>query len=474
MSVARSAFASRPACRACAAAAGAAEHVAGDPAGQTLDAVRLGAVAAEPLVEQHRVEARQARLERRPPVGVPEEARVAQARHEHALEVARDELARRPARCSSRRGTPASAGRSSFTTGKKCWWWIIVVVSTSSGSWRNSAANVPATTDGYSTRSGTSCRRRDWLAAAPLTRPPRRRACASSSRAIFGVALLALEQHEVLARACARYSSNDRTLMARPARPLRRQEPVAVGDRARAHVLDDARSARPPCGRSRTARRARRTGTESSGSDGRTAARRVPSSSIASQCICFGNDRSRSTRAEHVGQHVDGGLAAHAACGRRGTRPWASRSRSSAAASTPCLRAKPAAAGVGSPSGLNAAETGGPISSSSRSVWRSAMLGDARRQAARRAVGLDRRLGTRGGASFSRAADGLAESARSAAAASSPESPRSRVRCSSSRSICLLRLAGRLGAGRGLGLGVAPWRWPRRAAARAGCTRCAR
>jgi hypothetical protein len=45
--------------------------------------------------------------------------------------------------------------------------------------------------------------------------------------------------------------------------------------------------------------------------------------------------------------------------------------RSSALTSTPCFAANPLAAGVGVPSGLNPAETGGPFSSSSRSVWRS-------------------------------------------------------------------------------------------------------
>src|SRR5204863_1485520 len=44
--------------------------------------------------------------------------------------------------------------------------------------------------------------------------------------------------------------------------------------------------------------------------------------------------------------------------------------RSSAATSTPCLTAKPVAAGVGVPSGLNDAETGGPLTSSSRSEER--------------------------------------------------------------------------------------------------------
>ncbi len=45
--------------------------------------------------------------------------------------------------------------------------------------------------------------------------------------------------------------------------------------------------------------------------------------------------------------------------------------RSSAATSTFCLAANPAAACVAEPSGLNAADTGGPVTTSSRSVCRS-------------------------------------------------------------------------------------------------------
>ena len=48
--------------------------------------------------------------------------------------------------------------------------------------------------------------------------------------------------------------------------------------------------------------------------------------------------------------------------------------RSSADTSTPYLRANPTAAGVGSPSGLKPAETGGPVTSSSKSVCRSESL----------------------------------------------------------------------------------------------------
>ena len=64
--------------------------------------------------------------------------------------------------------------------------------------------------------------------------------------------------------------------------------------------------------------------------------------------------------------------------------PFGVSCRSSAATSTPYFLAKPAAAGVGSPSGLNAADTGGPVTSSSKSVCRSASL--ATRAVSRRGV----------------------------------------------------------------------------------------
>ena len=68
-------------------------HVACHPPGEMLDAQRLRPVAAEPLVEQHGVEAWQMLLESGLPVRVPEEPRIAQPRDEHALEIARDRLA---------------------------------------------------------------------------------------------------------------------------------------------------------------------------------------------------------------------------------------------------------------------------------------------------------------------------------------------------------------------------------------------
>ena len=92
MSVARSALHSRPACSACAAASGCPNASRGDPCRERRDAIGLLAIAAELLVEQDRRQPIDARLERRLAVLVPEEARVAQPRRQHALGVARDDL----------------------------------------------------------------------------------------------------------------------------------------------------------------------------------------------------------------------------------------------------------------------------------------------------------------------------------------------------------------------------------------------
>jgi hypothetical protein len=54
--------------------------------------------------------------------------------------------------------------------------------------------------------------------------------------------------------------------------------------------------------------------------------------------------------------------------------PFGVSCRSRAETSTPYFFAKPVAAGVASPPGLKAADTGGPVTSSSKSVWRSDSL----------------------------------------------------------------------------------------------------
>ena len=97
-----------------------------------------------------------------------------------------------------------------------------------------------------------------------------------------------------------------------------------------------------------------------------------PSSSIASQCICFGNARSRSSPPSTSGSTSTVLLPR---TWRRATRysPLSVFTRSIASIATPCFLANPSAAGVGSPAALNAADTGGPVIVSSRSSWRSGM-----------------------------------------------------------------------------------------------------
>ena len=167
--------------------------------------------------------------------------------------------------------------------------------------------------------------------------------------------------------------------------------------------------------------------------------------------------------------------------GARGTPdrcPSASRCRSSAATSTPYFLAKPAAAGVGLAVGLNAADTGGPVTSSSRSVCRSASLRHARGQPSRRAEGLGRRLG-RQPQLLEPGVQVRAELRRQ------PRQPAGRnllaADLDQQLAIHAVRrlgtwlrsdplAGGRLPSARS----AAPWRSSRPAAGRAGCRRCAR
>ncbi len=66
------------------------EHLAGQPGRQRREPAGLGLVAAQPLVEEHRVETRQARLEPDAAIGVPEEPGVAQPGHEDPLQIPRN------------------------------------------------------------------------------------------------------------------------------------------------------------------------------------------------------------------------------------------------------------------------------------------------------------------------------------------------------------------------------------------------
>ena len=86
------------------------------------------------------------------------------------------------------------------------------------------------------------------------------------------------------------------------------------------------------------------------------------------------------------------------------------------------------------PSASNAADTGGPVTSSSRSVCRSAIFADPRRQPPRRAVGLDR-LVDRQPRVLEPRLERRAELRGQARQPAGRESLRCRSRCSSSRSM---------------------------------------
>ena len=253
------------------------------------------------------------------------------------------------------------------TSGKKCWWWIIVVVSTSAGSAQELVGE------------GARHDRRVLDQVGHLVQrllPRRRDADPPAAAARLGVelaadavvAFAALEDDEVLGQPPP-VVVEALDLDGAPGAPAGGQEAVAEGDRAGAHLLHQRPGARRRCGKSRTARRGRRRGTAPSGSAGRSAARpcrrraRRPSASASDTA-----DRAARRRARPAARRRRPCRAA--AAGAPGTRPSASR-RAAAPGSTPCLRAKPRPAPVICPSAAKAADTGGPVTSSSKSVWRS-------------------------------------------------------------------------------------------------------
>ena len=154
----------------------------------------------------------------------------------------------------------------------------------------------------------------------------------------------------------------------------------------------------------------------------------MPSSSCASQCICFGNVRSRSTFAEHVRQHVDGRAAANAPLDTTGTCRAACRPAASASKSTPSLRAKPRPGVRRMAFGVERRADRRPHHRLVAVLLPIDQLGQARREPARRRVRFDARA--RRGESLLRSAAPRAAppAARSAPAATTPASPRRRFR----------------------------------------------
>ena len=226
-------------------------------------------------------------------------------------------------------------------------------------------------TFGYSTRSGTSCSsdcppacRDDAAAAAP-------RFAVELARDAF-LPFAALEDDEVLGEPLAIVVEPfdlDRAAGA----AARRQEAMAERDRSRSNLLDQRPLRAAACDRPRTGRPGRRRETESSESAGRTAARpcrRRASRPTASPSGTSARAAARSAR--RAARRPP--LCRDAASGTRDRCPSASRAARARATSTPCFLAKPNAAGVGWPLASKAADTGGPVSSSSKSVCRSASL----------------------------------------------------------------------------------------------------
>ena len=98
-------------------------------------------------------------------------------------------------------------------------------------------------------------------------------------------------------------------------------------------------------------------------------------------------------RLSTAGQGIDGALAP-LALEERQVPPFADCVRPSSSTDTPCLRAKPMAAGVGWPSAPNAAETGGPLIQLFEVLLTLGDSGEPRRQPPRRGgPTLDRRAG---------------------------------------------------------------------------------
>ena len=151
----------------------------------------------------------------------------------------------------------------------------------------------------------------------------------------------------------------------------RRQEAMPVGDRAGRHVLHQ---------RARSVRRA----ADGERHDAAAVEKQQPADRPSEQQLALavvehrvpvhllGKRQVAQHAGEQLGQRVHGALAAHAlALGEVG--PLRRFLRSSASNATPCLRAKPSAAGVGSPVRGERGRDRGPVTTSSRSSCRSAM-----------------------------------------------------------------------------------------------------
>ena len=226
----------------------------------------------------------------------------------------------------------------------------------------------------------------------------------SSSRVDAALALFAIEQHEVLRQ--LRAIVGDAPHLQRAAGAAAAGEhAMPVGHRAGAHFLHHRRL------REHAAAHDERH--DAAAVQEQDPADRPPEQQLAAadrpatrpSRICFGNASSRSVAASTSGSTSTVALPRSRRVKERYV-PFGVSTRSSSETSTPFLRAKPMAAGVGLPSGPKAADTGGPLIGSSRSLWRSEM----------RAIAAVRR---RGVANVSIGAPGVSRNAASFAASRS-------------------------------------------------------
>ena len=207
----------------------------GDPLAPALDALGLVAIAAELLVEEHRVQPLEPRLERGLAIRFPEELRIAQPRGDDALGVLRDQPLVRRLRVDDgeerflqlaafRRRPGSSAG------GAPAW-----SISTSCGSARNAAIEEAGHDAGILDEIGDLVDQRGVLLAG-ATRPPQPPRVRLELARDAIAALRVIEDDEVLGEPRAvlvEAADLDRAAGA----AARRQEAMAVGQRAGLDVL---------------------------------------------------------------------------------------------------------------------------------------------------------------------------------------------------------------------------------------------
>ncbi len=414
------------------------QRLGGDPGGERRDPLGLLAIASELLVEQDRRQPVDPRLERGLAILVPEESRIAQPRRQHALGVARDDfrlLRLHVGDREKRRLQPSLVVHHRE---------VVLVMDHRRRQHffrqleeldRKVARHDRRVFDeiGHFLQERRLCR--DEAADAATELAGVRLELAPDLR----FALRAIEDDEVLEQT-ALVVVERLDLDRAPRAAARRQEAVTVGVRAGPDVLhvgtlrdlgaaDDERHDATAVHQHEPADRTRE----------HELALAVLEVGVPPHLL---RKREVAQQAAHdVGEHVDRGLATLAhAVGEVGA--LGVRLRSSVGTSTPYFFAKPTAAGVGSPSGLNAADTGGPVTSSSKSVCRSASF--ATRAVSRRGV----LKPSAGDAGVSRSVlqarvEVRRHLRRSGPAASSRESPRTRSR-SAVRDPCRAPRAARL------------------------------